>query len=232
MEETLNLGSFHDTVLDGLEFCSKVYDFIDQIKAGPGGLDKWRLRLDRPEKKIHDELLPIARYIQYIYGPGNRVKIRWLDGSQQFDAILYPPSLIVENTNVPSEICLEVTTIVHPYAHFSRQMLVEQGGTFGAKSIRINRATGTPDSEPHVNVNDEASVYLSEKTVERITAKAEKQYPRDTVLIVGCEVDELLTDEEWAKAVSMVATANVHGGFRGVFLFESMIGHHAALGLH
>lgn len=232
MAEKLDLASFDEKLLDGLDLCTKVYDFIDQLKEEPGGIDKWRLREDRREKKLHDELLPIARYIQYVYNAGNRVEVKWFDGSQQFDAMLYPAPLIVENTNVPKEILLEVTTVVHPNAHLSRQMLAEQGWTFGAKAIRINRVTGTPDSEPHVNTNDEASIYLAEKIAERIATKAEKEYPQNTVLIVACEPDELFTDDEWERVVSHVAATNVHKSFRGVFLFQGMVGHNAAFGHH
>jgi hypothetical protein len=80
----LDLASLDDKLLDGLKFCLKVYDLFDQVRAELDDLGKIRLLKSRREKRLLEELLPIAQYIQARYRTGNRMKIRWLSGSQSY----------------------------------------------------------------------------------------------------------------------------------------------------
>jgi len=225
----LDLSAFDDKLLDGLNFCRKVYDLIDQVRAEPGGLAKLRLRAEKREKRLIEELHPIARYIQARYRVGNRIKIRWLDGSQQFDAILWSPLLMVKNAGVPRKILLEVTTSIHKNAHLARKLLQEQGGSFGPKSIRVNKKTRELISTPYVNVNDEGTNDLASQIIARLKNKGQKKYPSNTVLIVNCEADSLVLEDEWNDAIQRVKSANLHAPFREVFLVESTGLHWATL---
>ena len=60
----LDLSVLDDKLLDGLKFCIKVYDLFDQVLSEPDGLGKIRLLKSKREKKLLEELLPIALYIQ------------------------------------------------------------------------------------------------------------------------------------------------------------------------
>jgi hypothetical protein len=62
--EPLNLSTFDDKLLDGLDFCRKVYDFFDQTQGSPDGVAKLRLRPTKNEKRLVEELIPIAHYVQ------------------------------------------------------------------------------------------------------------------------------------------------------------------------
>src|SRR5689334_18068780 len=93
----LDLSALDDNLLDGLRFCTKAYDLLDQIRAEPDGLGKIRLLSSKREKRLLEELLPIAQYIQARYRTGNRLKIRWLSGSQPYDAIIWTPIAMVRH---------------------------------------------------------------------------------------------------------------------------------------
>src|ERR1700683_2900696 len=100
----LDLSSLDDKLFDGLKFCLKVYDLLDQIRAEPDGLGKVRLLKSKREKRLLEELLPIGQYIHGAYDAVNRVKIRWLSGSQPYDAIIWTALHMARTTSIPRKI--------------------------------------------------------------------------------------------------------------------------------
>ncbi len=64
------------------------------------------------EKKLVEELIPIARYVQARYREGRRLKVRWLSGSQPYDAVLWSSGLIVAHRCAPRKVLLEVTVLI------------------------------------------------------------------------------------------------------------------------
>src|SRR5438045_3358322 len=87
--DQLDLSTFDGKLLDGLRFCCQVYDLFDQVSSEPDGVAKLRLRPTKVEKRLVEELIPIARYVQARYREGRRIKVRWFSGSQPYDAILW-----------------------------------------------------------------------------------------------------------------------------------------------
>jgi hypothetical protein len=75
------LADFDGELLDGLEFCSKVYALYRSIRDAPGGVRRMRMRPSALEKKLLEELLPICMYIQSSYRPGRYMSVRWLKGT-------------------------------------------------------------------------------------------------------------------------------------------------------
>lgn len=75
-KEPLNLSTFDGTLLDGLDFCGKVYDLFDWMQGVPDGIGKLRLRPTKNEKRLVEELIPLARYVQARYREGRRIKVR------------------------------------------------------------------------------------------------------------------------------------------------------------
>jgi hypothetical protein len=63
----LDLSSLDNKLLDGLRLCLKVYDLFDQVRAEADGVGKLRLLKSKREKRLIEELLPIAQYIQTRY---------------------------------------------------------------------------------------------------------------------------------------------------------------------
>lgn len=140
----LDLSTFDGRLLNGLDFCRKVYDLLDQVRGEPDGIAKLRLRPTKKEKRLIEELIPIARYVQARYREGRRIKLRWLSGSQRYDAVLLSSGALVEHGEVPKKLFLEVTTSVHENEYLARRLLHERGGSFGVKGIARDKKTGRP----------------------------------------------------------------------------------------
>ena len=81
-----DLSKFDNRLMNGLLFCKRTYDLFHKIRNSPNGIQRLRLRKGRLEKKLIEELIPISRYIQARYQQGRQLKIRWLDGGQNYDA--------------------------------------------------------------------------------------------------------------------------------------------------
>ena len=221
------LSTFDGKLFDGLTFCRKVYDFFDQIRAEPDGISKLRVR-SRREKKLIEELIPVARYVQERYRLGRRIKVRWFSGSQPFDARSLSSGVLVQHGMAPKKLQIEVTLAVHQNDYLRRKLLNEQGGTFGVKGISKDK-NGVIRSEPHVYKGNERIVDLADQILGALRKKSAKNYPRGTVLIVDCVADGLIDDAEWTAAVQEVEKAQVHEAFREVFLFDLVASHSATL---
>jgi hypothetical protein len=54
----LDLSALDDKLLDGLRYCTKVYDLFDQIRSEPDGLGKIRLLSSQREKRLLPRSFP------------------------------------------------------------------------------------------------------------------------------------------------------------------------------
>jgi hypothetical protein len=158
-----DLSTFDGVLLDGLEFCRNVYDLFDQTQRETGGIAKLRLRASKDEKRLLEELIPPARYVQARYREGRRIKVRWFSGSQPYDALLWSSGGLVKHGMARRRKLVEVTTSVHPNDYLSRQLLHKKGLSWGVKRIWRNTKTGEIVSEPYVYHNDERAVDLSQR---------------------------------------------------------------------
>jgi hypothetical protein len=225
----LDLSTFDDQLLDGLDFCRKVYDLFDQVQAGPDGIAKLRLRPTKSEKRLIEELLPIAGYVQARYRVGRRIKVRWFSGSQPYDAILWSSGGLVEHRMAPRKLFAEVTTSVHQNEYLTRRLLHEKGGSFGVNGISRDKKTGNIVSSPHVHTPEELAADLAGQILERLKSKSEKNYSPGTVLIVNCVPNSLILESEWNDAIARVIKAQSHLAFREVFLIEAVMAYSATL---
>jgi len=227
--QELNLSTFDGQLLDGLEFCRKVYDMFDYLQADIDGVARLRLRPTKTEKRLIEELLPIASYVQARYRVGRRIKVRWLSGSQSYDAVLWSSGGLVRHRMAPRKLVVEVTTSVHPNEYLVRRLLHERGGSFGVKGISRNKKAGVIVSEPSVHTPDELSADMAEQIMKRLRTKSAKDYPPDTVLIVNCVPNSLILDSEWNDAIERVTRAQLHLAFLEVFLIEPVSAYSATL---
>lgn len=97
----INLVAIDNVLLDGLDFCRRVYDLFDLVNREPDGKSRLRLRPSKTEKRLVEELIPLARYIQTRYEAGRRIKVRWSSGSQQYDAVLWSSGPLVKHGESP-----------------------------------------------------------------------------------------------------------------------------------
>jgi hypothetical protein len=183
----------------------------------------------RLKKKLLEELLPIARYIQARYSEGRRIKVRWFSGSQPYDAIIWSSGGKVMHGEASRRVLVEVTTSVHPNEHLARRLLHERGGSFGPKGISRDKETGAIISTPHVHTPDELAADLADQILECLESKSSKPYPPGTTLIINCITNSLILPSEWDDAIERVRKAQAHLAFREVFLLEMVSSHSATL---
>lgn len=229
IRQPLDISTFDGQLLDGLDFCRKVYGLFDQVSAGPEGIAKLRLRPTKAEKRLIEELLPIAGYVQARYRVGRRIKVRWFSGSQPYDAVLWSSGGLVAHRMAPRKLFVEVTTASHQNEYLARHLLHEKGGSFGVKGISRDKKTGTITSKPTVHTPDELALDLSVQIIERLKSKSAKNYSPGTVLIINCVPNSLILDPEWKDAIERVTQAEAHLAFREVFLIEPVMSHSATL---
>ena len=220
MRKNLDLSTFDNKLLHGFSFGRQVYALFDQVKDSRGGMERLRLRQQRLEKKLIEELIQIASYVQARYKVGRHIKVRWFAGSQSYDAILRSSGELVKNNVVPRETVVEVTTTLGHSDYLSRLQLQEQGWTWGPKSIARNEKTKALTFTPYVYANDERATDLAEQIIKCIDDKAKKPYPAGTVLIVNCFPGNLLLDDEWDKANDVVRHSDKAMAFREIYLCE------------
>jgi hypothetical protein len=225
----LDLSTLDSKLLDGLDFCGKVYQLFDQVRDSHNGIGKLRFRPTKIEKRLIEELIPMARYVQARYSEGLRIKVGWFSGSQPYDAILRSSGALVEHGVVPRKLFLEVTTSVHPNEYLVRRLLLDQGGSFGVKGLSRNKKTGDLVSKPYVHTGGELATDLVGQILERIKSKADKNYPPATVLIVNCIPDTPILDSEWNDVIERVTKAEIHTAFREVFLLDTIGSHSTTL---
>jgi hypothetical protein len=227
--QQFDLSTIDGQLLDGLDFCRRVYDLFHQVQAGPDGIARPRLRPTKSEKRLIEELLPIASYVQARYRVGRRIKVRWFSGSQPYDAILWSSGGLVEHRMARRRLFIEVTTSVHQNDYLARRLLHEQGGSFGAKGISRDKKTGDIVSKPHVHTPDELAADLAGQMIERLRTKSAKGYSPGTVLIVNCVPNSLILASEWNDAIERVTKAQMHLAFLEVFLIEPVMSYSATL---
>ena len=207
-------------LLDGLTFCSIAYDILEAIQSEPGGLEDLRLLRTPRAKRMVEEVLPIAAFIQSRYGPGLRMRVRWRGGNQGYDAILRCAGLKAERLRLPPVQHLEVTTAVHPNEYLVREHLHREGISFGPTGTTRDPRTRKTVSNPTVTVNDEPQRELVERVRSRIASKAQMTYPRDTSLIVRCVINAPVLDDEWEHVVRLLREGHCPARFLEVVLVE------------
>jgi hypothetical protein len=227
--QQFDLSTFDGQLLDGLDFCGKVYDLFDQVKTGPDGIEKLRLRPTKLEKRLVEELIPIARYVQARYREGRRIKVRWFSGSQPFDAVLWSSGDLVKYKMAPRKVVVEVTTSVHANEYLTRRLLHERGGSFGVKGILRDKRTGAIVSNPHVYKGNEIAIDLANQILERLKSKGAKKYSPGTVLVINCVADCITFPSQWDEAIERVTQAQIPLAFREVFLLEKVMSHSTTL---
>lgn len=220
-KKPLDLSTFDGKAMDGLLFCRRVYNLFEQVNKCPDSKARLRIRSQKLDKRLIEELIPLARYVQAQYQEGRRIKVQWFAGSQSYDAVLLSSGEKVIHGIAPKWLLIEITASYPDNDHFARRQLHEEGMTWGPKKISQDKK-GKITSEPHVFINYERSEELAESIIKRIKDKTDKAYPPGTVLIINCFAGSgnLLLDDEWQRAVEIVKQAQVHSAFQEVFLIE------------
>lgn len=217
------LETLDNQMLDGLVFCARAYSLFDEIRSRPKGVEELRLRRGQRAKKLVEEILPLATFVQARYGPGCRLRIRWLGGNQSYDARLRYSGAVVQNMRVPRSQYLEVTIAVHATEHLVRELINTEGFAFAAVGTRRDPKTRKIISVPIVHEHSTHLGDLAALVKARVADKASKlRYPAQTSLLVQCELGVVLLDEEWDEIIQALRAAlrTEPNRFREVVLVE------------
>jgi len=226
-------------LLDGLSFCSKVYGIFDAVAAAPEGFGDLRLRRNARSKRLIEELLPLVQYIQARYGPGHRIRVRWLGGSQQYDARLLLSGRKVQYLKIPRVQHVEITGAVHPNDYLLREHLHTHGGGFGPHGTVRDPKTKRTVSSPVALSRTDALAEQVGFVRKRIDEKASKTYPPNTTLLVVLAGSSVLLEDEWDDILRDFSGERCPRKFREVVLahptsgrIDSLLakrrGHHTA----
>lgn len=216
-----SLADFDGQLLDGLAFCSGVYELFESIRSSTDGPSRLRRRPSRLEKKLLEELMPICRYVQSSYRPGRYMSIRWLDGSQQYDAELMQRGAYVSHSYYPEFGYLEVTCTMHKNEYLLRELLDTKGEAFGLEGIR-RLPSGDIESKPISYGNREFIHSYAQVVLAQVSKKAAKRYPENTTLIVECSLNMPYLPDEWGELMSIVQAALPISKFREIFFYDPL----------
>lgn len=226
-------ASVDEIWLDGLEFCSRVYVMHEALMQRPDATTRLRTRPTDFEKKLLEELLPLCRYIQTVYGPGRHISVRWLSGDQSFDAEYLQRGALVDNRNLPPSGYIEITGAMHPNEHLLRERLESHGHAFGVDGLS---ATGTRRKGNRVVRSDvvsysdpETIAAMSDLVLESIHRKAGR-YANHTTLIVECTLNTLYLEHHWQDLIAAISDARPVHSFDGIFICSESYGYVASLG--
>ncbi len=215
------LNKLDGNQLDGLEFCSKVYALFESVRSANDGPTRLRMRPSRLEKKLLEELLPICKYVQANYRIGRYISVRWVDGTQTYDAEIFQRGAYVSESYYPATGYLEITCTMHPNEHLSRELLETKGGAFGPEGIRRLK-NGEIESIPVGYKNKEFVESYSKLVLKQIAKKAKMPYPKNTTLVVQCTLNTIYTPDEWLALITRVREALPEMSFREVYLYDTV----------
>lgn len=223
------LTQFDGILLDGLEFCSKVYALFESIRSATDGPSRLRRRPTRVEKKLLEELLPISKYVQASYRPGRYMSVRWVDGNQQYDAELIQRGAYVAQDYYPAAGFLEVTCSMHPNDHLLRELLDTKGSAFGLEGMRRLKKKGEIKSVPVLYRNRNFIESYAGLVRNEVAKKTTKHYPENTTLIVQCTLNRPYMPDEWGDLISLVRAALPPSPFREIYLYDTVCQYSQAL---
>jgi hypothetical protein len=223
------LHALHAKRMDGLLFCRKAYSLFNSIRRIPDGRKRLRMRETVVEKKLIEELLPIARYVQFKYKVGRNIKVKWVNGNQNYDAVLHQTGFLVETNDFPSECYLEATCAVHPNDYLSREHINNGHTVFGLDGLSREKKSKAIKSTPVRRrgrrfVRDFAGI-----VVNRIEDKSCKAYPDNTILVVECNLDTLYSDDEWDEMINVVKEKIQSHPFIEIFLCDGILEHYTTI---
>lgn len=213
-------GELDNVLLDGLDFCKRVYHLFDEIRTAPNGIEELRMRRTRRAKKVIEELLPLAGYVQIKYEPALRLRIRWRAGNQSYDAIVNCSGMRAERGEAPKRHYIEVTTAAHSNEYLVREHLNRTGGAFAARSTHRDSTSKQTRSEPSVYSYRELEEELISQVNRIVEKKQKKSYPSSTTLLIQCTAHSVILEDEWSHVVEQLRRRKNYKPFLEVVLYE------------
>lgn len=189
--------------LDGLFFCSEAYRIFEEIRAEEGGVSTLRMLASDEAKKLLEEILPICKYIQSVYRAGEYLSVKWMSGSQGYDAEIKVNGFFNGDDESVESGFIGVTCAVHKNDYLSRELIEREGFAFDSDGLS-RRKDGEIESTPLTKSSTDFLRAAADRVLERIKKKSEIKYPRGTILIIALDSDELLNFTEWGVLRELV----------------------------
>lgn len=194
--------------MNGLDFCRKVYDLVNTIRESPNGIDPPGSRNGPELKKLVEKLIPLSKYIQGCYGPNRRLKVRWMDGRDGYDAQVLSSGAFVDKRVSPRRQWIEITTVGHEH----------------------NPHLRTPQSKRQLrHGHAEAETDLAQKILEQVQTRGAIKHPRHTVLVIECFLSNLFLQDQWERTIALVRERRKLPGFSEIFVCDSNLGFSATI---
>lgn len=196
-----------------------VYATAEELRGSEDGIRQIRSRDTELARKLMDELLPICRYVQAFYRSGRYISVKWIHGSQSYDAELHQQGGLIEAGHYSSTAYLEVTCAMHENEHRARSILANDGVVYAPEGISVKK--GKPwKSEPVVFSNEEHVSNFAPIILDRIKKKASISYPEETSLVVQCSLNSLYMPNEWRCLVESIESQLSPLPFKEVLLID------------
>ncbi len=185
------------------------FEKIENIGLTRGGVTAIRLHQGKSIKRLLEEAAPIGIFCEkYFIDDSDKVFIKHCTGDHPYDAI------INDERNIKSALnYLEVTQARDGIGEYFRMLKLDQCGSVNALG-KVTK-TGSKKNGIKVEVENEAFSHdhILNKELQKIydaaKRKCNKDYPKNTGLIIICDDSHLLNDESDTEKIDDYVTKEV-----------------------
>jgi hypothetical protein len=121
-----------------------------------------------------------------------------------------------------SDYFVEVSTVNHPRGHLFREILEKQGFSGGIEGVNRSKE-GSIESAPVIHKSSEFAEKFAEFVLHSISRKSEKQYGRNTILILACNLTTLYEEQDWSVLKRCVEQSVPLNPFLDIFIYDNLI---------
>lgn len=212
------LRQFSNSYLTAPVFVGRAYAAMAALDG-----DKYRAR-SAGVKELVEEVMPLAALLKHLENPELHVRCKYVGGEASHDARLRLSGMPVDQGFFERNYYVEVTSAVSPLDYLRREALTRYGSVFGGPEIKRvrSRKRGIDEIVSQAAAQDGDSPLLEAITWvnERLSAKAEKEYPQPCILVVNVEADRPLGLGEWAALAKGVSGKAAQAKFRKTYIVE------------
>ncbi|HSS52198.1 MAG TPA: hypothetical protein VLX28_24925 [Thermoanaerobaculia bacterium] len=212
------LRQFRNSYLTAPVFVRRAYTAMAALDG-----DEYRAR-GAGVKELVEEAMPLAALLKHLENPELCVLCKYVGGNANHDARLRLSGVPVDQGFFEKDYFVEVTSALSPLDFLRREALTSYGSVFGGPEIKRvrSRKRGVNEIVSQAAAQDMDSPLLEAITwvKERLSAKAEKQYPQPCILVVNVEPDRPLGLEEWAALARGVSGNVDRTKFKMTFIVE------------
>lgn len=195
-------------------FVKRAHEEIEALTA-----EQYYIQKNQFEKKLIQEIWPIAKFLKYIEEPGIRLLCRYNAGNQNYDAHIklmntQKDAYFVEVTRAERQQC----------EHLKREELYRNKVVFGGDCIKAdgtkNKGNRKIISSPMAVNDDYALVQAIEQIKVAVQKKCNKRnpYPTPCLLLIDVVTERPLRLDEWFDLTNQVKSYICNDKFYKTFI--------------